>query len=149
LLETIRKHNRDAEIIRCAHKPQIFHQVNGRKKEKLNYLHEHYVGVFSGIASPRGFEQLVLRMSGEMRFRRRFLDHHRYENEELELMFQQAKNNGVEVMITTEKDAVRIPANFVPILPLYYLRMEIEIVEGFEDFEEAVTSICKLPLPDK
>jgi len=149
LLETIRKHNRDAEIIRCAHKPQIFHQVNGRKKEKLNYLHEHYVGVFSGIASPRGFEQLVLRMSGEMRFRRRFLDHHRYENEELELMFQQAKNNGVEVMITTEKDAVRIPANFVPIIPLYYLRMEIEIVEGFEDFEEAVTSICKLPLPDK
>jgi len=47
-------------------------------------------------------------------------------------------------MITTEKDAVRIPETYKAVLPLYYVRMEIEIVEGFEDFEEAVKDICKL-----
>ena len=47
-------------------------------------------------------------------------------------------------MITTEKDAVRIPDDFKPVIPLYYLRMEIEIVEGYDDFEEAVSSICEL-----
>ena len=64
--------------------------------------------------------------------------------EELDRMFQQAKNSGADVMITTEKDAVRIPETYQPVLPLYFIRMEIEIVEGFEDFEEAVEDLCKL-----
>ncbi len=144
LLETIRKHNRNAEIIRCAHKPKVFRLVNGEDEQKLNFLFERHVGMFCGIASPRGFEQLIHRMSGELRYKKRFLDHHRYQKEELGRLFQQAKNSGVEVMVTTEKDAVRIPLDFEPVLPLYYLRMEIEIVEGYEDFEEAVTSICEL-----
>lgn len=144
LLETIRRHNRNAEIIRCAHKPKVFREVNGKIEQKLNFLYELHVGMFSGIASPRGFEQLIHRMSGELRYKKRFLDHHRYEKEELDRLFQQAKNAGVEVMVTTEKDAVRIPEQFKPVIPLYYLRMEIEIVEGYEDFEEAVSSICAL-----
>ena len=118
--------------------------MNGKKEQTVNFLYERYVGVFCGIASPRGFEQLIHRMSGELRYKKRFLDHHRYESDELDRLFQQAKNSGVEVMVTTEKDAVRIPDQFKSIIPLYYLRMEIEIVEGYEDFEEAVSSICEL-----
>jgi tetraacyldisaccharide 4'-kinase len=45
-------------------------------------------------------------------------------------------------MVTTEKDAVRIPLGYKAIIPFYYVRMEIEIIEGFEDFEEAVAGIC-------
>jgi tetraacyldisaccharide 4'-kinase len=142
LLQTIRKYNRDAEIIRCVHKPKFFKEINGDEVKPLNLLHEAYVGVFCGIASPRGFEQLILRMSGELRFRRRFLDHHRYGEDELDRMFLQAKNAGADVMVTTEKDAVRIPATYKPLIPFYYVRMEIEVTEGFEDFEEAVAGIC-------
>jgi tetraacyldisaccharide 4'-kinase len=147
LLETIRKYNQRAEIIRCAHKPKVFRGINSEQQEKLNFLFEKRTGVFSGIASPRGFEQLILRMSAELRYKKRFLDHHRYETDELDRLFQQAKNSGVEVMITTEKDAVRIPKEFKPVLPLYYLRMEIEIVEGIDDFEEAINSVCELNSP--
>jgi tetraacyldisaccharide 4'-kinase len=142
LLQTIRKYNKKAEIIRCVHKPQFFKEINGGQIKPLDLLREAYVGVFCGIASPRGFEQLILRMSGEMRFRRRFLDHYRYEVEELDRLFLQAKNAGADIMVTTEKDAVRIPLGYKPIIPLYYVRMEIEIIEGFEDFEEAVAGIC-------
>ena len=142
LLQTIRKYNKKAEIIRCVHKPKFFKEINGEQIKPLDLLREAYVGVFCGIASPRGFEQLILRMSGEMRFRRRFLDHHRYEVEELDRLFLQAKNAGADIMVTTEKDAVRIPLGYKPIMPLYYVRMEIEIIEGFEDFEEAVAGIC-------
>ena len=109
LLETIRKHNREAEIIRCVHRPKFFREVNGAGKKGLSFLYESVVAVFCGIASPKGFEQIIDRMSGELRFRKRFLDHHRYEKEELDRMFQQAKNSGADIMVTTEKDAVRIP----------------------------------------
>ena len=57
-------------------------------------------------------------------------------------MFLQAKNAGADVMVTTEKDAVRIPLNYKPIIPFYYVRMEIEIIEGFTDFEDTVNDIC-------
>jgi tetraacyldisaccharide 4'-kinase len=144
ILQTVRTYNHHAEIIRCVHKPRFFMEINGDKKEKLNFLHEFYVGVFCAIASPRGFEDLIERMSGEVRYKKRFLDHHKYTVEELDRIFQQAKNSGADVMITTEKDAVRIPETYKPVLPLSYVRMEIEIVEGFEDFEEAVEDICKL-----
>ena len=147
ILQTVRKYNPHAEIIRCVHRPKYFEEVNGLKKEKLTFLHEFYVGVFCGIASPRGFEDLIERMSGEVRFKQRYLDHHKYSNQELDKMFQQAKNSGADVMVTTEKDAVRIPANYKPIIPLLFVRMEIEIIEGFEDFEEAVEDICKLAKP--
>ena len=147
ILQTVRKYNPYVEIIRCVHRPKHFEEVNGLKKENLTFLHEFYVGVFCGIASPRGFEDLIERMSGEVRFKQRFLDHHKYSNDELDKMFQQAKNSGADVMITTEKDAVRIPANYKPIIPLFFVRMEIEIIEGFEDFEEAVEDLCKLAKP--
>lgn len=147
ILQTVRKYNPHAEIIRCVHRPKYFEEVNGLKKEKLTFLHEFYVGVFCGIASPRGFEDLIDRMSGEVRFKQRYLDHHKYSIQELDKMFQQAKNSGADVMVTTEKDAVRIPENYKPIIPLLFVRMEIEIIEGFEDFEEAVEDICKLAKP--
>ena len=67
-----------------------------------------------------------------------------YTSDELERLFQRAKNSGVEVMITTEKDAVRIPPDFKPPIPFYYVRMEIEIVEGYEDFNEAVRNYCRI-----
>jgi len=142
LLQTIRKYNSKAEIIRCVHKVSYFQEVNTGNTKPLDFLYELYVGVFCGIAAPRGFEDIIQRISGEMRFKQRFLDHHRYTHDELDRLFLKAKNSGADVVITTEKDAVRIPSNYKPIVPFYYVRMEIEIIEGFEDFEDAVSDIC-------
>ena len=44
--------------------------------------------------------------------------------------------------MTTEKDAVRIPADIDCPIPLYYLRLEIEILRGADDFQDAVGKIC-------
>jgi tetraacyldisaccharide 4'-kinase len=46
------------------------------------------------------------------------------------------------MVVTTEKDAVRIPTDFNPAVPFYYLRLEIEILSGAQDFQEAVARIC-------
>ena len=107
----------------------------------LDLLREAYVGVFCGIASQQ-FRAIDFEDVRRNEVSRRFLDHHRYEVEELDRLFLQAKNAGADIMVTTEKDAVRIPLGYKPIMPLYYVRMEIEIIEGFEDFEEAVAGIC-------
>ncbi|NBR09535.1 MAG: hypothetical protein EBT98_07820 [Opitutaceae bacterium] len=57
-------------------------------------------------------------------------------------VFSEAQTAGVEFMITTEKDAVRIDASETIPMPCYYLRLEIEILRGAADFQEAVSKIC-------
>jgi tetraacyldisaccharide 4'-kinase len=54
-----------------------------------------------------------------------------------------ARREGAECLMTTEKDAVRLP-QAVPgdWLPIHYLRLEIEILRGASDFDEAVGRIC-------
>jgi len=145
LLDLIRKHNSDAKVIRCAHEPRHFREVNGDGKRQLEDFNDLPTAVFSGIAMPGGFERFIRNQGADVRFIRRFLDHHRYTVGELKRMFERAAVNGAEVVVTTEKDAVRIPEEFSPSLPLFYMRMEIEILEGFDNFETAVDRICLRP----
>ena len=145
LIDLIKEHNSDAKVIRCTHKPRFFQEVNGDEKRELEDFKDAPTAVFSGIAMPGGFERFMRDQGADVRFIRRFLDHHRYTLGELDRMFERAKANGAEVVVTTEKDAVRIPSDFKASIPLFYMRMEIEILEGFDDFESAVDRICLRP----
>jgi tetraacyldisaccharide 4'-kinase len=53
-----------------------------------------------------------------------------------------AHRERAECLVTTEKDAVRLNENLQCPLPLYYLRLEIDILRGAADFDEAVGRIC-------
>jgi tetraacyldisaccharide 4'-kinase len=49
------------------------------------------------------------------------------------------------MIVTTEKDAVRmprLPESEVKV-PIYFLRVEIEILSGHETWEHCVARICK------
>jgi tetraacyldisaccharide 4'-kinase len=48
----------------------------------------------------------------------------------------------VDFIVTTEKDSVRLPVDLPCPIPVYYLRLEIEIIRGAADFQEAVGRIC-------
>jgi tetraacyldisaccharide 4'-kinase len=46
--------------------------------------------------------------------------------------------------VTTEKDAVRFPSKFENLeVPIYYLRVEIEILTGHESWQSLVARICE------
>ena len=74
--------------------------------------------------------------------RERYLDHYRYQPEDLEHLYEAAIREGAECLVTTEKDAVRLTSTLNGPLPVYYLRLEIEIIRGASDFDEAVGRIC-------
>ena len=54
----------------------------------------------------------------------------------------QAKSAGADIIVTTEKDAVRIPRIDRCDVPLYYLRIQIDILSGQENFDECISRIC-------
>jgi tetraacyldisaccharide 4'-kinase len=98
--------------------------------------------VFSGIATPESFEKFVRDLGGNIVFARRFLDHYRFAYDDFVSIFSEALEKKIEYIVTTEKDAVRIQEDMPCPVPIYYLRLEIEILHGAADFDEAVGRIC-------
>jgi len=147
LEQLIRRHNKTAEIIECAHKPQYLQAVWGDERLPLEALRGKRVGAFSAIATPESFEQFLRDFGASVLYTKRFLDHHRFSREELEQIFAQSSQADLDFLVTTEKDAVRLPLETMGDLPLYYLRLEIDIISGVNDFEEAVSRICFSALP--
>jgi tetraacyldisaccharide 4'-kinase len=73
---------------------------------------------------------------------RRFLDHHAFNDEDLDEVLESALQAKAEVIVTTEKDAVRLQSRFRPSLPLMYVRMEVDILGDKEGFNGAIERIC-------
>ena len=143
----IAKHNPAADIIECAHRPQYlqrfgFAAESPGAREPLSFLKGRRVVAFSGIATPESFEKFLRDLGALLVVRERYLDHYRYSDEDVDTLFALARREGAECLVTTEKDAVRLPENRVFPLPLFYLRLEIEILHGAADFDEAVGRIC-------
>jgi tetraacyldisaccharide 4'-kinase len=143
----IKQHNPDADIIECAHRPRYLQRFGSATSEPggrvpLSFLKGRRVMAFSGIATPESFEKFLRDLGALIVARERFLDHYRYQEEDFQALFRTAQEEGADCLVTTEKDAVRIPDGYVCPLPLYYLRLEIEIIRGAADFDEAVGRIC-------
>lgn len=143
----IAEHNPNADIIECAHRPRYLQRFGVAAdapgaREPLTFLKGRKIFAFSGIATPESFEKFLRDLGALIMGRERFLDHYRYEPEDIAALFQQALRDGADCLVTTEKDAVRIAENAAFPLPLYYLRLEIEILRGASDFDEAVGRIC-------
>ncbi|MGK0176665.1 MAG: tetraacyldisaccharide 4'-kinase [Lentimonas sp.] len=142
LLELIREHNPKAEIIECAHQPQFLQSIEDGKKHSLDILQGARIAAFSGIASPESFENMLRGFGAEIRYNRRFLDHHRFTRSEIKNLYNKAFESKLDMIVTTEKDAVRLFQDIKPKIPIYFLRLEIDILSGEEDFEAATARIC-------
>jgi tetraacyldisaccharide 4'-kinase len=144
----IAKHNPTADIIECAHRPQYLQRsdlspADPAGRSPLSWLRGRRVFAFSGIATPESFEKFLRDLGALVVGRERFLDHYRYQRRDLAQLQASARREGAECLITTEKDAVRLPPAMPgDWLPIHYLRLEIEILRGASDFDEAVGRIC-------
>ena len=138
----IRQYNPDVELIECAHQPQYLQAVGSGEHIPLSHLQGAHIAAFSGIAVPENFENMLRSFGAEIRYNQRFLDHHRFSEQEIQHVFEQAKATNVDFIVTTEKDAVRLSASQQAPLPFYFLRLEIDILSGGGDFAAAVDRIC-------
>jgi len=143
----IARHKPDADLIECAHRPKHLQRLDAAPgapgaREPLEWLRGKRVFAFSGIATPESFEKFLRDLGALLVGRERFLDHYRYTAEDLDQLYAAAERERAECLVTTEKDAVRIAVPGGSPLPVYYLRLEIEIIRGAADFDEAVGRIC-------
>ena len=143
LIKRIRRYNRTAEIIECAHKPLHLQNVFTGERLPLARLRDTYVGSICGIAAPESFEGGLRKLGARIELSKRYTDHHRYTESELQNFVNRCIRRDLAMIVTTEKDAVRFPRIPKPEVPIYFLRVEIEILSGHETWEHCVARICQ------
>ncbi|HTV75447.1 MAG TPA: tetraacyldisaccharide 4'-kinase, partial [Candidatus Baltobacteraceae bacterium] len=138
----IAKHNSEAGLIECVHHPLYFEDVFSGERKGLDFLRGKKVASLSGIAQPESFEQSLVKAGGALVYSKRFADHHRFTQQEILNAINRGKKRQAEMIITTQKDAVRFPKIDRRDLPILFMRVEIKIISGASDFQDCVRKIC-------
>lgn len=138
----IARHNSTAGIIECIHQPLYFEDVFTGERHDLDLLKGRKVAALSGIAQPESFENSLLKLGADLVYSKRFADHHRFTQQEILNAVNRGKKRQAQIIITTQKDAVRFPKIDRRDLPFYFMRVEIKIVAGAKDFNDCVRQIC-------
>ena len=138
----IAEHNPSAGIIECVHHPLYFEDVFTGDRHGLELIKGRKVASLSGIAQPESFEGSLLRLGAELVYSKRFADHHRFRQIEVLKAINRSKKRQAELILTTQKDAVRFPKIDRRDLPIYFMRVEIKIISGASDFQDCVRRIC-------
>jgi tetraacyldisaccharide 4'-kinase len=145
LIQRIRRYNRTAEIIECAHKPLYLQNVFSDEQLPLERLRDAFIGSICAIAAPESFEGALKKLGAHVDLAKRYIDHHYYTEAELTNFIHRCIRRDLAMIVTTEKDAVRMPrlSEAQVEVSIYFLRVEIEILSGRESWEDCVARICK------
>ncbi len=134
--------NPGAGIIECIHHPLYLEDVFTGNRIGLEFFKGRKVSALSGIAQPESFEESLVQLGAELVYSRKFADHHRFTQLEVIKVINRSKKKLAEAIVTTQKDAVRFPKIDRRDLPIYFMRVEIKILSGAEDFQDCVRKIC-------
>lgn len=124
--ERLRRYNQSAPILRCRHK--ITALVNGSVTLPIEDLRARRIFSFCGLGNPTAFHQDLANVGAIDPGHRWFGDHHNYSRAEIDILTERAQEAGAEMMVTTEKDWVKIEplisgANSIPI---WHTQLELE-----------------------
>jgi tetraacyldisaccharide 4'-kinase len=143
LIARIRRHNRTAEIIETTHLSRHLRNLLTGEIKPLETLRGMRVGALCGIAVPESFEGALEKLGAKIEISKSYTDHHRYTDKEIEGFINRCARRNLDAILTTEKDAVRIPRILDAAVPLYYLRVEIEILKGRESWQGLIERLTE------
>ena len=129
LVSALERYNPGAALFHCRLEPRGFVNADGESIGPGSLKGFSAYG-FSGIARPDRFEDDLRGLGVRIAGARRFPDHHRFRHRDLEEIGLEARRSGAEVLVTTEKDLVRIAEAPKGSPPLYALAIQAAFPSG-------------------
>lgn len=97
------------------------------------------VTAFCGVGNPGSFFRQLQSAGFDLAHSKRFPDHHRYTQSDIDALCEAATSSGAEVLITTAKDAVKLTTLQIS-LPCYVLAIEMNL-DNEEVFRNLLRSV--------
>lgn len=136
----LRALNPGAEILHAEFCPESWLRLEDGDAAGVSELAGKPVAAFCGLANPGGFWRTLEQLGCRPVYRRSFADHHRYSAREIDALARAATDAGAGILVTTEKDAMNLPADtagrLAP-LKLRWLRIGLRVA-GEDRLIEAI-----------
>jgi tetraacyldisaccharide 4'-kinase len=109
--------------------------------EPIDSLRGRRIAAFCGLGNPEGFRRTLLPLCRELVDFRVFPDHHRYGPADVDSLQNWAAGLGVDLVLTTQKDSVKLRLPSLGHLPLHALRIGLEILCGGSVLESTLNPL--------
>jgi tetraacyldisaccharide 4'-kinase len=132
--EQVRKHAPSAVWVELAHRPLSLLSSTG-EQASVESLRGRNIAAFCGIGNPDGFRKSLEACRYKITEWREFPDHHRYSREDVARLADWANAASAEAVVCTQKDLVKLQVTRLGELPLWALRIGIEVLAGQPEME--------------
>ena len=142
---TVRKYNPSAQIVESIHEPRCLIPLAEWSTNlagegiSVDTINGRRVMAVSAIGNPASFERTLRDLGAEIISSLRYPDHHDYTVMEMEDILRQADSFAAEMIIVTEKDAVKIPEEVAAetwSIPIFVISVEVKFQSGASDFKK-------------
>lgn len=99
------------------------------------------VAAFCGIGNPEGFRRTLEPLCGRIVDFRTFPDHHPYTSSDVADLTAWARSLGVDLVLTTQKDSVKLRTASLGAAPLRALRIGLDVLSGASILDESLTKL--------
>ena len=145
ICKTVRKYNSGALLVESIHEPRCLIPLAEWSTDlagegiSVKTIKGQKVMAVSAIGNPASFERTLRDLGAEIVSSLRYPDHHDYTVPEMEDILRQADSFAAEMIIVTEKDAVKIPDEVAKEnwrIPIYVISVEVKFQSGADDFKK-------------
>ena len=134
-----------APAFRCYYKPRSLLQGGRDAVLPLEIIRGKKICAFAGIGNPGTFKKTLAALGTDLAVFIAFPDHHRYTQADVSLISERARQCGAEMIVTTEKDRIKLEAFDVFLNGVCALRIEMDFLSAREDFEKLILEKLKNP----
>jgi tetraacyldisaccharide 4'-kinase len=113
----------------------------GAEPEPVGAMRDRGIAAFCGIGNPDAFRLTIEPLCGALVGFRTFSDHHPYSAPEVAELSRWARDLGADLILTTQKDLVKLRAGDLGGVPLRALRIGLEVMEGAEELDQSLAAI--------
>jgi len=108
----------------------------------LTSLHDRPAAAFCGLGNPNAFRRTLEQLGTKVIAWRTFPDHHSYSREDIESLRDWAREQPAStVVVTTQKDLVKIRLDRLADKELWALRIQLDVRAGQEELERKLSTL--------
>ena len=146
-VDSIRKEvsaiNKSAIILEAEHVPKYLYEGRARRVHDLSTVRGKRVILLSSIGDPLYFEETVIGLGAIVIEHIKFPDHHDYRKKDIERVAARCDEERFDLIITTEKDIVKLNrlGLFIGSYKVLTLAVEMQILSGKENLIDRLHSL--------
>jgi tetraacyldisaccharide 4'-kinase len=126
------------DVIEVVFTPECVLAVGSHTRRSPEWGQGKKVWLVSGIGNSQSFHRLAQSIGIEVVGETVFEDHHRYSHHDIQQIRVNAKTKGVDIVLTTEKDAGKVSSFLTSDDPWWALRLQANVVRGEESLRRLI-----------